>query len=155
MKLKIQRYFISKSYEKTLFLFLLFIGLITPKNSQSQSLEWPSYIEHSSLSTNPNDRIAPYDIVQDNQGDVIICGGYSGSQDFDPGPGESSFTSGDKGNTVNIYDIFVAKYNTTGDLLWVITAGDNSDDNTAKSLNVDAIGNIYVTGKFEGLVFNN
>lgn len=152
MKIKTQHYFKSININKIIFLFLCFIGIFSTKNSLSQSLEWPSYIEHSSLSTNPNDRIASYDIVQDKQGNVLICGGYSGSQDFDPGPGESSYTSGNKGNTVNIYDIFIAKYNTTGDLLWVITAGDNSDDNTAKSLDVDAIGNVYVTGKFEGTV---
>lgn len=152
MKTRISYYFVLKNYGQILALLICLIGIFTPQKSISQSLEWPSYIEHSSASTNPNDRIASYDIVEDSQGNVLICGGYSGSQDFDPGPAEASYTSGNKGNTVNIYDIFIAKYNPTGDLLWVITAGDNSDDNTAKSLDVDLAGNVYVTGKFEGTV---
>jgi hypothetical protein len=45
-------------------------------------------------------------------------------------------------------DIFLAKYSTSGDLLWVRTAGGKSQD-LVHSLTTDAEGNIYLTGSFQ------
>ena len=44
-------------------------------------------------------------------------------------------------------DIFLAKYDSVGSLLWAKSAGDESDD-LANSVTVDASGNIYLAGGF-------
>lgn len=133
-------------------LFLIFCFSLIAISAFGQNLDWSSYIQHASTTTDPNDRIAAFDVVEDVQGNVIVCGGHRGTHDFDPGPGETIVVSGNKGNVINIYDIFVAKYDPTGALMWVIPAGDNSDDNHANSVETDSQGNVFVTGKFTGTV---
>ena len=44
-------------------------------------------------------------------------------------------------------DIFVAKYNAVGNLIWIKTVYGNSDD-SGESISADAYGNSYVTGHF-------
>jgi hypothetical protein len=48
-------------------------------------------------------------------------------------------------------DIFVAKYNSVGNLVWIKTALCNFD-NSGHSISADSYGNSYVTGHFSGLV---
>lgn len=45
-------------------------------------------------------------------------------------------------------DIFIAKFNNSGVLQWIKTAGGNSDD-TSNDIAVDGNGNIYITGMFQ------
>lgn len=45
-------------------------------------------------------------------------------------------------------DIFIAKYNPMGNLLWATSAGGISDDYGSK-MEIDPLGNVYVTGHFE------
>jgi hypothetical protein len=49
------------------------------------------------------------------------------------------------GNT----DIFIAKYNASGGLLWAKRAG-GADIDAAKNIEVDSNGNSYITGEFQG-----
>jgi hypothetical protein len=46
-------------------------------------------------------------------------------------------------------DIFVAKYNSNGDILWVINLGGKGND-IGRSIAIDKLGNLFVVGKFEG-----
>lgn len=86
-------------------------------------------------------------IVADANGNVIITGNFSGTVDFDPGSGVTNLTSlGDR-------DIFLAKYNTSGELLFAHRFGSTATSfETGTALAVDASGNIYLTGTFGGSV---
>ena len=85
-------------------------------------------------------------ITVDNSGNSYVTGIFSGSAIFGPGePNETALTSsGDS-------DVFVAKYNGSGQLLWVKSAG-GSDGDFANGIGVDASGNSYVAGDFVGSV---
>lgn len=76
----------------------------------------------------------------DALGNVIISGGFIGTTDFDPGTGAANLTSTGT-------DIFVAKLNTTGDLVWAKLIKGSGDEITY-SLALDAAGNVYMTGAY-------
>jgi len=83
-----------------------------------------------------------YDIDTDAQGNVYVAGCFSGTVDFDPGPGTTTATSNN-----NYADIFVAKYSPARELIWVRTFGGTSED-LARSIDVDSAGNVFVTGEY-------
>jgi Beta-propeller repeat len=74
-------------------------------------------------------------IAVDGSGNVYITGYYGGTAAF----GNTSVTSA--GDT----DIFIAKYNSSGAVQWVRSAGGTGIDR-GQSIAVDAGGNVYVTG---------
>jgi gliding motility-associated-like protein len=78
-------------------------------------------------------------VVTDNSGSAYVCGYYSGTAAF----GASSITANDSS------DVFIAKYNSTGDLVWVKSAGGPNND-AAAGIALDPSGNVYVTGIFRG-----
>lgn len=78
-------------------------------------------------------------IVIDSSGNIFITGYFQGTVNF------GTFSKTSNGGT----DIFVAKYNSIGSLLWVQTAGGPSDDR-ANDIAVDSNGNVFVTGYFQG-----
>jgi len=81
------------------------------------------------------------DIALDSNGDIVVCGYFSGTADFGGGPRTSA----------GGYDIFVAKYSSSGAYLWSKTFG-AVDSDTANSVAVDASGNVIVTGVFRWTV---
>lgn len=84
-------------------------------------------------------------IKVDPSGNVYLSGWFTATADFDPGLGISNLSS--NGNT----DIFIAKYNGTGDFLWAHSFGDIGLD-VACSLDLDNLGNIYSTGIYMATV---
>jgi hypothetical protein len=74
-------------------------------------------------------------VAHDNSGNVYICGFYNDTTYF-----ESNMVLGTGGN-----DIFLAKYDASGNFQWVKTAGSAGRDE-AKSIHCDAAGNVYVCG---------
>lgn len=78
---------------------------------------------------------AVVDIAVDAAGDTFAVGSFSGTVDFGSGP--ITAVSGSDG--------YVAKYDGTGQLLWVTTANVNSQDSNV-SVAVDAAGNAHVAG---------
>jgi hypothetical protein len=87
----------------------------------------------------------PKRIRADAAGNVYLCGIFQGSVDFDPGPGTTVLTSSG-GN-----DIFFAKYNSSGALLFAKSMGAATEEDVTDML-VDAAGNIYLAGYFKETV---
>ncbi len=79
----------------------------------------------------------------DSGGNSYLIGTFQGTADFDPGAGTTNLTSAG-GN-----DVFIAKYDSTGALVWAKNAG-GTDTDQAASVTVDSSGNSYVTGIFTG-----
>ncbi len=87
-----------------------------------------------------------YGIVSDNAGHIYVAGYYADTVDFDPDPN----------NTVNLisvgtYDIFVAKYDTSGALVWARSMGGKGTD-YGYTIAIDKAGNIYTSGYFRDTV---
>ncbi len=75
----------------------------------------------------------------DAAGNVYICGMFSNNCEF---PGNTLTTY----NNTNYWDAFLAKYDPSGNLLWVKTGGGDIDDG-AWSLAIDNGGSIYIGGE--------
>lgn len=81
----------------------------------------------------------------DNNGNVYTMGTYSGTVDFDPGPGVYNLTANGS------MDVFVHKMDWNGNFLWAKTFGGIGLD-YGYSIAVDAPGNVYTTGTFTNTV---
>jgi gliding motility-associated-like protein len=90
-------------------------------------------------------------LAVDPGGDVYMTGSFKGTVDFDPGPGIFNLTSGGGGAS---REIFISKFNTTGDLIWAKQMGGQNptDGGNGFSIELDLAGNIYATGNFYGTV---
>jgi len=86
------------------------------------------------------------DIGVDVNGNVYTTGLFVGTGDFDPGPATFDLTS-----SVASADIFISKLTTDGDFVWAIKLGSVDIDN-GLALSLDATGNVYATGFFQGNV---
>ncbi|HEV8600748.1 MAG TPA: SBBP repeat-containing protein [Gemmatimonadales bacterium] len=82
-------------------------------------------------------------LARDSSGNLYLGGGFSGSTDFDPSTGLQVLTS------VGGQDGYVAKYSSTGSLLWARRFGGAGTDEV-NDLAVDAAGNVYAGGVFSG-----
>ena len=85
----------------------------------------------------------PRGIAVDSEGNVYTTGAFLGMADFDPGPGTFNLSS------AGLQDIFVSKLDGAGNFLWAKAMG-GSDPDSASAIAVDATGNIYTTGFFQG-----
>jgi hypothetical protein len=81
----------------------------------------------------------------DALGNVYVTGSFSGTVDFDPGPGTASLTA-----TAGT-DAFVAKYDAAGNYSWAVSFAE-SGNSTGKAVGADDNGNVYVTGNFSGTI---
>lgn len=81
----------------------------------------------------------------DGSGNVYAVGGFINDCDFDPGWDSDFRESSGRG------DIFLSKFDSRGNLIWVNTWGGNLDDEP-RGLAVDSYGNCYVAGKFSQTV---
>jgi hypothetical protein len=83
-------------------------------------------------------------VATDAGGNVYMAGGFRGTATF----GTNTLVS--VGPDANA-DIFIAKYDPDGQLLWIRQVGGESDDN-GSGIAVDGESNVYVTGHFQGSV---
>jgi hypothetical protein len=96
----------------------------------------------------PNSELV-YDLALDGAGNTCVVGRFTGTVDFDSGPGTYELTStpSTTGNT------FAAKYDGGGNLLWAQVVGPiNSWFNFGPEIAAGADGSVYVVGTFEGTV---
>lgn len=84
------------------------------------------------------------DIAIDTSG-IYMTGAFSGRCDFDPGAGKYELSS-----YGTQYDIFVAKYSSSGKFIWAIEAGNDFEFDEGKGIALDPSGNVYATGHFAG-----
>jgi len=80
-------------------------------------------------------------IVTDDNGAVYVCGDFAGTVDFDPGPDAYEMVS------AGSRDAFLAKFDSSGNLLWARAIGGDYDDQ-CYDLAIDVAGNVYLTGSF-------
>jgi len=77
-----------------------------------------------------------------NGNNIYVTGSFKSTVDFNPGTGTDNRSSNN-----NSYDIYLAKYDSTGNYAWVRIWGSNSDDEGLR-LVADNNGNIFITGYF-------
>ena len=86
--------------------------------------------------------ILTYSLKSGRSGNVYMTGRFTGTFDFDPGPGIYSLT------TFGSYDIFVLALDKQGDFIAVKQMGGTGDD-AGNFLSVDDADNVYITGEFQ------
>lgn len=103
--------------------------------SFSQAPGW-AWAESSGGSGND----AGYAVTSDPSGNIVAAGSFTGSA---AGFGGTQLTSAGQS------DIFIVKYDKSGNIIWAKSAGGDGID-YGYSITTDASGNIYVTGSFGG-----
>jgi hypothetical protein len=84
-------------------------------------------------------------VIVDRSNNILLTGAFSGTADLDPGAGTGNLTSAGSD------DIYVAKLNSTGGLVWARRAGSVNAD-AARAITTDKAGNVYTAGQFNGTV---
>ncbi|MEO6303668.1 MAG: SBBP repeat-containing protein, partial [Bacteroidia bacterium] len=125
--------------KKINYAFLFFVSVFFYTSSIAQNFAWA----RSYGGTNYDNGSA---VTTDPSGNVIAVGNFSGTVDFDPGPGVTNLTSV-TGNT----DIYITKMTSAGALLWAKRIG-NAGQEAISDVDTDASGNIYAIGSFTGTV---
>ena len=119
---------------------LTIIGLFSLQSliAQIPVLEWVQQIGGESIEEARS-------MAVDTFGNIYITGQFYGTTDFDPGAGEFNLTC------AGAIDIFVQKLDVNGNFLWAKQMGGSGFDD-GLSIALDASGNVYTTGNFEGIV---
>jgi hypothetical protein len=82
-----------------------------------------------------------YGIVVNSTSEVHVTGLFEGTVDFNTGGTAANLTSGGSG------DIFLAKYDASGNYVWARRMGGTGDDK-GYGIAVDGSSNVYLTGQF-------
>jgi hypothetical protein len=104
------------------------------KYDTSGTVEWAESIGGTSS-------ISGYGIATDSSGNVYVTGFYQGTANF----GSGTSLNSNAGN----YDVFIAKYNTSGTAQWATRLGATGYDE-GRGIATDSAGNVYVTGYYSG-----
>ena len=87
-------------------------------------------------------------VAVDDNGNVYVTGFFAGTADFD-GDGQADVTA--TGSSTD-GDFFIAKYDPTGSLIWVTSAGSVSAPESGNDIAITSSGNVVVTGSVSGSV---
>lgn len=79
----------------------------------------------------------------DTLGNICLVGSFQGIADFDPNAGINNLTSSGG------MDIFISKYDSVGNLIWVKNMGGSLMD-YGYAIDLDKNGNVYTSGYFSG-----
>ena len=124
--------------DSTITKLLLFIFLSFVFEMNAQILEWARSMGSANLEYGKS-------ITVDSDGNVYTTGIFRGTTDFDPGPGTFELTP------VGGNDIFIQKLDAEGNFIWTKSIGGVEND-AVGSIEVDNLGNIYVTGFYQETV---
>ena len=85
-------------------------------------------------------------IKVNNNGDILMTSEFSGTIDFDPGPGTSNLTS------IGNYDSYICCLDSSGNYKWAnaFHGLGSSDEGIGMAIEVDQSSNILVCGEFDG-----
>lgn len=86
----------------------------------------------------------PSKLMLTASGEVVVCGTFGSTVDFDPGAGTFNMTSS------GMSDVFVLKLNTNGGFVWAKKIGGTDTDNIS-GLATDNAGNLFLGGYFKGV----
>lgn len=113
------------------------------KHDKDGNLIWATQIGGSL-----NDQFS-YDVALDNSGNIAVTGSLERSTTFYSTNGATSTYT----TSSNYSQIFVAKYNSAGVLLWRKVAGSSGNyDCYGRGVNFDPSGNVVFTGRLRGTV---
>lgn len=118
-------------------------GFIGKFNSGTNTWLWAKKIERASTSSGQVNNSAIEDMAVDNAGNVYITGYYMGVVRFD----HISLTSTKQGKQYT-HDIFVAKYNANGGIVWAKSFGSKIGWDAAYAIALDGSGNVFIAGSF-------
>lgn len=82
-------------------------------------------------------------VAVDDQDNIFVSGFFGGTTDFDPSTNTANITS------AGASDMFIAKYTAAGNYVWAIGGGGSAGD-AGEDVHLDAQGNVYLTGTFQG-----
>jgi hypothetical protein len=85
------------------------------------------------------------DLDVDNQGNVYMTGYFQDAGEFDASASTFTLTS------AGLKDIFVMKYDSSGNFVWAKGIGSTGND-IGSDISLDGSGNLLITGTFEGTV---
>jgi len=83
-------------------------------------------------------------VESDGSGSIRVGGGFTGTADFDPGPGTDYHT------TNSATSAFISSFSSDGDFLWARTWGEPGEV-VPLGFAVDPAGNSYTVGYFKGI----
>ncbi len=112
---------------------VFFMNCAAPLRSYAQDWEWLR-TGGPDRGTNPANAV-----ITDSEGNVLVTGSFIADADFN---GITLSSAGDQ-------DVFVAKYTSSGTILWAKRFGGTKTD-IGHGIAVDAAGNSYITGQFTG-----
>jgi uncharacterized membrane protein YqhA len=108
--------------------------MVLPVLSFSQSFDWAKALGGADYDEGSS-------IALDASGNVYTTGYFNGTADFDPGAGVFNLTSSVSSN------VFISKLDALGNFVWAKAIGGS----IANGIVLDASGNIYTTGNFQGI----
>jgi len=127
-----------KKEQMRILLLLLTLTLTSSIRAQPPTFDWAKSMGSTGADYGNS-------ITTDASGNVYTTGLFQDTVDFDPGAGTFNLTS-------NGYsDIFIQKLDANGNFIWAKSMGSFSGD-VPNSVAVDALGNVYTTGYFNGTV---
>ncbi len=110
----------------------------TPRSGPIARQGWPIVIE----SPGESDLCSPKALSVDDGANVYLLGVFSGKIDFDPAPATAWRTT-----TKDALNCFVAKYSSSGALMWCDSFGSFENGLFLNDLACDGQGNVYATGR--------
>lgn len=90
--------------------------------------------------------------IVDASGNTYLTGTFTGTVDFDPGPGVYNLTSSGEYGLTSGGDMFITKLNAGGELVWVKQVLGKACVTGGLSIEVDNAGNVYTTGTIYSLI---
>ncbi|MFO1021804.1 MAG: cadherin-like domain-containing protein [Planctomycetales bacterium] len=119
------------------------------KLNPSGGLVWAETLESDAATAGSS--VTSLGLATDSAQNVYMSGFYSHKVDFDPGVGTNFKTAAGSGD-----DGFLAKFNSSGALSYVVTMGSSAGRDVVNDVAVDSSGIAYVTGRYwQGLTIDD